>query len=297
MRASRGNEHRGTSHEAARAGGLRIDTEQGMPVQGEIFMKSLRRPSLAAAGLLILVTLSAGLASAQTARTGGTANAQLLQQLQQLASERTALQAENAQMKKDLDAIRKDRDALKKAQQAVEGRAKASETAFAHTTAERESAEKEVQQMKDKMQELIAKFRETVQAMREVEVERSTFKQNLATRDQELKVCVGHNTALYNLNAEVLDRLEHQSVWSRVASAEPFTKIKRVELENLVDDYKSRAGDQVLKSPARESGAPQAIAPETSRPAPTPAAAAPETKSPPAPAPAAAPPQQGSSGH
>ncbi len=29
-----------------------------------------------------------------------------------------------------------------------------------------------------------------------------------------------------------------------MASLEPFTKIKRVQLENLVDDYHSRAEDQ-----------------------------------------------------
>ncbi len=214
-------------------------------------MSTFRRtPWLAAVFLAAVTMAAANMADAQTARTGGTANAQLLEQLQQLASERTSLQAENTQLKKDLDATRKDRDALKKAQQAVEGKVKASEVAFAHGTAEREQKDREIQQLKDRMQELIAKFRETVQSMRDVEVERSDLKQTLASRERELKVCVGHNAALYKLDAEVLDRLEHQSMWSRVASAEPFTKIKRVQLENLVDDYKSRAEDHVLKPAA-----------------------------------------------
>ncbi len=52
-------------------------------------------------------------ALAQTTRSGGGANAQLMQQMQQLASERTSLQAENAKLKKELDDLRKDRDALK----------------------------------------------------------------------------------------------------------------------------------------------------------------------------------------
>lgn len=208
-------------------------------------MRSLRWMFLAI-GLAIFVTTGA-VVRAQTARTGGTANAQLLQQLQQLASERTTLQAENARMKKELDDLRKDRDALKKAQQAVDGRARESAAVLARTAAEKSANQEELQRTKDKMQELITKFRETAQTLREVETENTTTKQSLATREQSLKVCVAHNGELYKLNQEVLNRLEHQSMWSHVASAEPFTKLKRVQLENLVDDYKSKADDQHLK--------------------------------------------------
>jgi len=201
-----------------------------------------------AAGTLFVL---AAAANAQTARTGGGASAQLLQQMQQLASERTTLQAENAQMKKELDGLRKERDALKdtlkKAQQ-VDGRVKAGEEALARTAAQRESTEQELKQTKERMQELIAKFRETIQTMREIETERSTATQTLAAREHDLKVCFDHNAALYKLNEEVLNRLEHQATWSRMATIEPFTKIKRAQLENLVDDYKARADDQRLKS-------------------------------------------------
>ena len=68
------------------------------------------------------------------------------------------------------------------------------------------------------MQELIAKFRETIQTLREVETERATLKQTLDTEDRNLKVCLDHNAALYKLDGEVLDRLEHQSAWTRMAT-------------------------------------------------------------------------------
>jgi chromosome segregation ATPase len=221
---------------------------------------------------LAVLACSGSLVRAQSARTGGSANAQLVEQMQQLASERTALQAENARMKKELDDLRKDRDALKKAQAVVDTRVKESSAALARSTAERTASQQEIQQLKDKMQELIAKFRETVQTLRQVETEDATTKQTLATRDQNLKVCLDHNAALYKLNGEVLDRLEHQSMWSRVAAAEPFTRIKRVELENLVDDYHAKADDQHLKeAPATAAGAassaPASIQPTASQPA------------------------------
>ncbi len=180
----------------------------------------------------------------QTARSGGGASAQLMQQMQQLASERTSLQAENAKLKKDLEELRKDREALKNGQQAVERRAKTAEGSLHASLSRSQSADQELAQSKEKMQELVAKFRETLQTLRDVEAQQTSAKQTLAVRERELKSCVDHNLALYKLNQEVLTHLEKQTVWTRVAQAEPFTKIKRVQLENLVDEYKDRADEQ-----------------------------------------------------
>jgi chromosome segregation ATPase len=212
------------------------------------------------------LTLVVGLADAQTARTGGgNANAQMVQQMQQLASERTSLQADNAKLKKDLDDMRKERDALKSAQEALNRRAQSSEVllkqAQAQGQAQHDATDRELAQTKEKMQELIAKFRETVQTMRTLETESAATQQTLAKRDQALKVCADRNVELYKINEEVLTHLEHQTLWTRVAETEPFTRIKRNQLENLVDDYKIRADEQRVTPDS------------SSQPAATPAAA------------------------
>jgi chromosome segregation ATPase len=209
---------------------------------------SAPRSLIRTAASLAIVLCQLTTANAQTARSGSGANAQLLQQLQQLASDRTALQVDNARIKRELDDMRKERDELKRKQQTVDQRAKASATELARAAAQREAAEQELGQTRAKMQELIAKFRETVQTLRQLEAEDTTAKQTLARRDQELKVCIDRNLALYKLNGEVLAHLEHDSAWSHLARAEPFTKIKRVELENLVDDYKARADEGRMDS-------------------------------------------------
>ena len=224
--------------------------------------------TVAAAGLAVVGSFS-GAVDAQTARTGGGANAQLMQQMQQLASERTSLQAQNAEMKKELDVLRKERDSLKKSQQAVDVRYKSAEAALARDAAQHDSAEQELKQTKDRMQELIAKFRETIQTLRQVEAERASAQQAFTASDRDLKVCMQHNTALYKLNGEVLDRMEHQSAFTRMATIEPFTKIKRVQLENLVDDFKSRADDQLLKTPPAGQQTPGSGPPPAAAPAPS----------------------------
>jgi len=99
------------------------------------------------------------------------------------------------------------------------------------------------------MEQLIGKFREVAQTLRDTESDRSTAKQSLAARDQQLRVCVEHNLALYKLNDEVLTYLDTQGFWSHLAAAEPFTQLKRIRNENLADDYKARAGDQRVDLP------------------------------------------------
>lgn len=228
-----------------------------------------RSPTASAACALAGLLAWAAIANAQTARSGGAPNAQLLQQLQQLGSEKTALAAENDKMKKELDDLRKERDQLKKGHEATDQRVRAGEAALARSNAQRESTEQELTQTKAKMRELIAKFQEVATSMRDVETANTANQQMLATRDRELRTCVDRNLALYKLNDEVLTRLDQQGFWSRAAQAEPFTRIKRVQLENLVDEYKQRADEQRAPAPSAlpETGATTPLPP---RPAATP---------------------------
>jgi chromosome segregation ATPase len=205
------------------------------------------------AGVAVLAAACGQPASAQTARSGSNASAQLYEQLQQLASDRTSLQAENEKLKNELAQAQKDRDALKAGQQAIERRAQGATAALAQSSSQREATEQELTQYKAKMQELITKFRETIDKLREAESDGATTKQSLAAREREMQACVDHNLALYRLNDETLKHFERQGFWARMAQSEPFTQIKRVQNENLIDDYRSRAQDQL--TPGAKAGA------------------------------------------
>ncbi len=224
---------------------------------------------------MVIGMLTARMAAAQTPRSGGGASAELYQQLQELGSERTSLQAENERLKKELDDMRKERDALKSAQKGLGARAQTAEAELAQSASQRETLQTQLDRMKAQTQELIAKFRETIETFRGVEADRNQTKQTLAARERDLKVCTDRNAALYKLNDEVLTRWDRETVWSRMSRTEPFTKIARVRLENLIDDYKTRANEQQL-TPGRLNAAP----PASPQPSPPPTTSAP----PPAPA-------------
>jgi hypothetical protein len=209
-----------------------------------IYLRTVTPLVLAAAACVFLHP-----ASAQTSRSGGSGSsaqsAQLVQQLQQLASERTAMQGEQARMKKEIEALRKERDALKAGQEGETRRARAaSEAAASRSTREREAVETELAQTKVRMQELIEKFKETALTLREVETDRANAKQAVDQHARNLNACVASNQELYKLNDEVLTRFGNQGFWSRAADAEPFTKLTRVRLENIIENYRYRADDQ-----------------------------------------------------
>ena len=80
-------------------------------------------------------------AQAQTQRSGNETQ-KFMQQYQQLAAEKTALQAQATQMKKDLDTAQADLAAVKKERDALKSRAGGSSAQFAQLTAGKEAAEK-----------------------------------------------------------------------------------------------------------------------------------------------------------
>lgn len=197
----------------------------------------------------VLLTVAGSLAYAQTQREGGSANAQLMQQMQQLASERTQLQAENAKLKGELEELKKQNKKLGADNETLERKADSASTALARSTTSVESLNENAAQQRARMEELVGKFRETATTLRDVETERATVKSQLDARDRELKVCIDRNLALYRINDEVLDRFEDQGFWSSLARSEPFTRLKRVEIENLVEEYRNRADDQRAEVP------------------------------------------------
>ncbi|HTU66641.1 MAG TPA: hypothetical protein VMF52_11870 [Steroidobacteraceae bacterium] len=193
--------------------------------------------------LLALAVLATLPAHAQSARQGGGGNAQLTQQLQQLAAERTQLQADNARLKRELDETRKERDSLKGERENTEKKLRSSAALASRASGDRKQVEDDLAQTRDKLTELVTKFRETATTLRDVETERAGLQQQVQAGGQELNACVDRNAKLYAMNDEILDRLENQGFWTSVARAEPFTRLKRTQLENLADDYRARAGD------------------------------------------------------
>lgn len=214
---------------------------------------------------LLLATLSACTlvgaaprALAQTQRSGNESQ-KLMQQYQQLASERTAMQLQLAALKKDLDGAKSDLAGVKKERDALRARMGSADAAIAQAKISRQGAEENVEKGKQRMAELVARAREIALNLRDVEIDRNKLRTDLAERDRAYDSCAEANLGLYEVSSEILSRYEHTGLFTRAAATEPFTRLTRTRIENLVDDYRARAEELRVKkrpaeSPAAESG-------------------------------------------
>jgi DNA repair exonuclease SbcCD ATPase subunit len=218
-------------------------------------MLSVRPPAVVALALLVLCLQDA---SAQVQRSGGGASAQLMQQYQQLASERTHLQEANAKLKKDLDdatkqldASKKQLDEAKKQLQALRGTSQQ----LATVQATSDSNAKQLAQLKASTQELITRFKATIASLQQVETERGQLQQQLSQSKSAYDKCAQTNYDLYQVADEVLNRYAHEGPFSCAARAEPFTQLHRTRIDNLVLEYRQRAEELQMKKPTAQSGA------------------------------------------
>lgn len=180
---------------------------------------------------------------------GGAANAQSQALIQQLGMERTRLNAENAKLKKQVKELEEKLDSANSENNEMNSQLGSTQKQLSTKSALSDELRARLETANGKLQELIAKFRETIGNLRQVEDESEQRRQNINKLEQELKVCATNNVELSKLGYEMLDNYEDKGFWARAGQSEPFTQIKRVRIENLVDDYTYLIEDQEYKLP------------------------------------------------
>lgn len=206
----------------------------------------LNRRSLALLGFV--AGLGFVTADAQVERSGGGEAQKFMQQYQQIAAEKTALQGQLAQMKVDVDKAKADLAAMKKERDALKSRSGGSGAVVAQLTASKVNAEKALETSKQRMNELVSRFRDMAAQLKETDTDRAKIRKELDDRKVALDQCAENNLQLFEITSDVLTRYENVGLFKRTAAAEPFTRITRTRIENLVDEYRSRALELRSKS-------------------------------------------------
>ena len=209
----------------------------------------MRHPSWVTAAVAASIVSANAPLYAQTQRSGGGEVQKFMQQYQQVAAEKTALQAQLAQTKKDLDAANAELAAVKKERDAAKAHVGVSPAAIAQANSAKEAAERNLEQSKQRMTELVGRFRETATNLKEVEADRTKLRTELSDRNNAFDTCAANNVQLYEINRDILNRYEHVGLFTKVSADEPFTRITRTRIENLADEYRERAQELRLKKP------------------------------------------------
>lgn len=119
--------------------------------------------------------------------------------------------------------------------------------------------------LKDK-ESLGGKLAETESRLKETLVALASTRESLAAREKELqgvrqiaaqqstslRVCADKNLKLYGVANEVMGKYRDQGVWDAMKRKEPFTGLRQVEVENLLEEYRDRASEARVEVPCRQ---------------------------------------------
>lgn len=173
------------------------------------------------------------------------------QQMQQVEQARALAEQEKATALADKERVERELD-----QAQATGRKLSGERA-ARSRAERElkAAQGEVATLKTKLAETEAKLAETQtklqatsQTLAQTESAKKQTESQLTNVKQTQQECRKQNHQLYELTRETMNKYRDKTCQDALAQAEPFTGIKKVEVENLLEIWRDRADQARLQT-------------------------------------------------
>ncbi|MBI3433129.1 MAG: hypothetical protein HY018_13075 [Hydrogenophilales bacterium] len=87
---------------------------------------------------------------------------------------------------------------------------------------------------------------ETAQTLQQTESEKRRLETVKASNERDIASCEHKNLALYEVGRSLMDRFEHKSCGEILSEKEPFTGIRKVETENLMEEYRDKLDEQKL---------------------------------------------------
>lgn len=81
--------------------------------------------------------------------------------------------------------------------------------------------------------------------------QRRELSKSLVQRDQGLASCNEKNARLHDFGLDLVKIYEKPSLYNEVIRSEPFTRIKRVDLENIMQGYRDKLDEQRVTTAAK----------------------------------------------
>lgn len=177
-----------------------------------------------------------------------TEKAQMQAQFEQdkaaLEGKAKAAEKENGEMKDSLVSTKRrnatlaaELETLRKEKAELEARQQATEASLHETQATLDKTSKN-------LTDLTAQHQIAVRDLKANETQRKDLSKSLVQRDQSLTVCNEKNARLHDFGLQLVKVYDKPSTYEAVLRTEPFAQIKRVELENILQDYRDKLDEQ-----------------------------------------------------
>ncbi|MCU0840776.1 MAG: hypothetical protein MUC79_03525 [Thiobacillaceae bacterium] len=209
--------------------------------------------------LLVLTTLmiaSAQAASDKKAQREREMLRRAQQQLQQAQGQLASLEQENKRLAGALE----DKG---KAADAAAGRAARLARELKAETRQRETLAKELELVRKDLAALNERWTEsrkdldetrqqlatTAATLRQTQADRERLQDARVRNERQIALCEDKNGKLYQLGRDLMTRYESKGFDDVLKQREPFTGLKRVEVENLLEEYRDRLDEQRISGP------------------------------------------------
>lgn len=156
-------------------------------------------------------------------------------------AQQTVLEDEKRAALEEVEKLRTEKKVLKSKTDSLDAKSGQLNERLIKVEAERNSLDKKEKQGLQTIQERDREIKQLVEI-------RQRLQNELKRVNQTYDRCAENNAGMYAVASEVLHRYEGKGFKDRVLEKEPFTQIKKVELERLVQEYRDKIDSQKLRS-------------------------------------------------
>ena len=208
--------------------------------------------------LCVVNLLSPALAADKKSSREREALRRVQQQLSQVQGQVGTLEQEKTKLTEDLNKIQASSKAVESEAARLQGEVKASKrqqlSSAKELTLVKEELATTAQRLAETQKTLAetnTKLAETARTLQQTDAEKRSLEAVKVRNEGDLNSCERKNVALYQLGRSLMDRFEHKTCGEILAQKDPFTGLKRVETENLLEEYRDKLDDQKwIKPPA-----------------------------------------------
>lgn len=178
------------------------------------------------------------------------------QQLSQMQGQVGALEEEKSRMAEELDKAQKSSKSVESKAARLQrelGAGKQQQVSLTkELTANKEELATATQRLAETQKlltETSSKLVETTRTLQQTDAEKRNLESIKQHNERDIASCERKNGALYELGRSMMDRFENKSCAETLVQKEPFTGLKQVETENLLEEYRDKLDDQKLIKP------------------------------------------------
>lgn len=206
--------------------------------------------------LILLISLIATPALAADKKDKASRRAQ--QMVQQLQQEKAQLQTQvdqqnqaKATLELEVTKATEDMTALKAKYSLAIRKGDALELSLKEMTAERLAFEAKLMKMQvvldatqNSLTDLGVEYKSAQYDLQVNEKQRANLTATSIQKTKVIDVCESKNAKLYDFSLELVKLYENPSQYKKMVLTEPFSQLKRVELENILQDYNDKINEQ-----------------------------------------------------